>query len=91
MITKINIMDGSIIRQIELDCWPCTYGIYKIKKGYIIYGELEVIMLDFNFNELWRFSGADILNYFELCEDKIKLSDWQNNNYEIDFDGNSII
>ncbi len=92
-ITQINIADGSIIRHIKLDSYGCNFAIYKVKTGYVIYGELEIIMLDFDFNKKWSFSGKDIFasasgkNPFELREKSIHLWDFVDNEYEIDFEG----
>lgn len=53
-------------------------------------------MLDFNFNKKWSFSGRDVFvsvsrrKPFELCENSIKLYDFEDNFYEIDFMGNLI-
>lgn len=95
-ITQINVNDGSIIRHIKLDCFGCNFAIYKVKKGYIIYGEIEITMLDFDFIKKWSFSGKDIFasvsdkNPFELRENSIHLYDFEDNEYEIDFEGNII-
>ena len=64
--------------------------------GYLIYGEIEIIKLDNEFNTLWKFSGRDIFvsttgkNAFELTDHSIKLYDFNDNFYEIDFDGKLI-
>ncbi len=95
-IIQINIKDGSMIFYKQFDCLGCNYGIYKIKQGYIIYGELEITMLDFDFNKKWKFSGKDIFvsisekKAFELCDNSIKLYDFENNFYEIDLNGKLI-
>ena len=50
-------------------------------------------MLDFDFNVKWSFSGGDIFvsitnkKEFELTEDRIKLYDFNDRYYEIDFNG----
>ena len=95
-ILQIKVTDGSLLRCKKIVCSGCNYGIYKIKKGYIIYGETEIIMLDFEFNKIWNFSGKNIFvsltkkNSFELGENSIKLYDFDDNFYEIDFSGNLI-
>ena len=95
-ITIINIFDGSIINHVKFDCFGCNYGIYKVKKGYIIYGEIEITMLDFDFVKKWSFSGKDIFvslsnkKPFELHEDSICLYDFEDNYYEIDYEGKAI-
>lgn len=53
-------------------------------------------MLDFEFNERWKFLGKDIFvsvsgkTAFQLCEKTVKLYDFEDNFYEIDFDGTLI-
>lgn len=95
-IFQLNVNNGSMILFKELDCFGCNFGIYKVKSGYIIYGEIEIIMLDFDFNKKWSFSGRDIFvsvsgkESFKLCENSIKLYDFEDNFYEIDFTGNLI-
>ena len=93
-ITKINVLDGSIILHKHLYSYGDNFEIYKIKNGYIIYGEGEITMLDKEFEIKWTFSGADIfvndsrLKAFSICEDDtIELYDWQDNFYRINFNG----
>lgn len=92
-IVQLNVNDGTMINFKEFDCFGCNYGIYRVQNGYIIYGEIEIIMLDLNLNKKWSFSGKDIFvsmsekKAFELCEDSIKLHDFEGNFYEIDFSG----
>ena len=45
-ITKINIVDGSVLRHIQFECFGYNFGIYKVKQGNIIYGEMQITMLD---------------------------------------------
>ena len=53
-------------------------------------------MLDFDFKVKWKFSARDIFvtldntKAFELCNDRIKLFDFEKNYYEIDFNGKLI-
>ncbi len=95
-ITQINVLDGSVIACKELDCTGCNFEIYRLQRGYLIYGELEITMLDFELNIVWEFGEADIFvavtgkTAFELCDESIKLYDFNDNFYEIDFNGELI-
>lgn len=95
-IVQIDMNNGLILRSKKFECFGCNYGIFKVKNGYIIYGEIEILMLDFEFDKKWAFLGKDIFvslsgkKSFELCENSIKLYDIENNYYEIDYMGNLI-
>lgn len=95
-ITQIDIIDKKIVNRINFNCFGCNFGIYKIQTGYVIYGEIEITMLDMDFNKKWSFSGKDIFVSttnkmpFKLKENSICLYDFQDNYYEINFDGQLI-
>ena len=97
MITQINIINASVIRNVLLDCLGCNFAIYQIKKGYIVYGEIEITMLNFDFEKQWSFFGRDIFvsisnrEAFTINENSISLFDIEDNYYEIDFDGKQIV
>ena len=95
-ITQIKVTDGTIIRHIKLDCFGCNFAIHRVENGYIVYGEIEITMLDIDFIKKWSFSGKDIFvsidgkQPFEIRDDIICLYDFEDNYYEIDFEGKSI-
>ncbi len=96
-ITQINVKTGLIINHIHLiENAGINYAIYKSKTGYIIYGEIYITGLNDDFQIEWTFSGRDIWasitgkNPFELCDDYIKLYDFNDNYYEIDLNGKVI-
>ena len=95
-ITQIDLDSMQIVAGYELDVFGTTFSIYKMSDGYLIYGEIEIIKLDNNFQVLWRFGGRDIFvsitgkTSFEITSNSIKLYDFYDNFYEIDFDGNLI-
>ena len=97
MITQIKITNTSIIRHVLLNCFGCNFAIYKFKNGYIIHGEIEIILLNFDLIKQWSFSGRDIFvtisnkEPFTIRENSICLYDFEDNYYEIDFDGNQLI
>ena len=92
----IDVLSGTLIKHIHMDCFGSNFGIYRVPKGYIIYGEIEIIMLNNAFEKQWTFSGRDIFatksnkNPFVISDNTIELFDWEDNYYKIDFDGNLI-
>ena len=95
-ITQINVLNGSVIKRKRFDCFGCNFAIYKVDVGYVIHGEMEITMLDNEFNKMWSFMGKDIFasvsgkEPFEICKDRVKLYDFEENYYEIDFYGKCI-
>lgn len=97
-ITRIDLETMSIVacHEIEVNYFGVYYGIYRIPSGYLVYGEVLILKLDENFRVAWKFSGHDIFvsitgkNAFEITQDTIKLYDFYDNYYELDFDGNMI-
>lgn len=95
-ISQINVNHGKLLLHKKFECFGSNFGLYRVSKGYIVYGETEITMLDFDFNKKWEFSGKDIFvshtekKAFELCENCIKLYDWNDDYYELDLDGKLI-
>ena len=95
-ISQIDLETVQIIAGYELDVLGTTFSIYRMSDGYLIYGEIEIIKFDNEFNVAWKFSGRDIFvsitdkNAFELTDRSIQLYDFEDNFYEIDFNGNLI-
>lgn len=96
MISQICVDDGTLLRHKEFECSDCSFGLYRVEKGYIVHGETEIIMLDENFDRMWSFCGRDIFvsqtgeQTFSLGEDSVTVYDWDNRYYELDFSGNLI-
>ena len=70
-----------------------NFTIYKFKDDVIIHGELEIFRITKLGDIKWSFSGKDIWvniegkQEVEIKDDRIKLIDFENNEYEIDFNG----
>lgn len=96
IIIQLNVKDGSVVNFKKLDDFGCNFGIYKVCGGYVIHGEMEIVMLDSALNIVWSFIGKDIFvtqgeeKAFELCHDSIKLYDFNCHYYELDFSGKII-
>lgn len=95
-ISQIDLETFQIVASYELDVFGSNFSIHRMTDGYLIYGEIEILKLDNEFNTSWKFSGRDIFvsitgkNAFELTDHSIKLYDFEDNFYEIDFDGKLI-
>ena len=95
-LTSISLSDYNIVKKVKLPENGTNYGIYRCKYGYLIYGEMQITMLDFDFQCLWYFMGRDIFvsqnenKPFEFDDEKIMLYDWENNYYELDYNGRLI-
>lgn len=73
-----------------------NFTLHKLEEDFIIYGELEIFRITKNGEIIWRFGGRDIWvsvdgkNPFNIESDKIRLFDFDSNEYVLDFNGNVI-
>lgn len=90
---RISMKDCIIREYKQLDIIGCTFGLYETTHGYVVHGELDILMLDPNFELLWDFSGRDIFvsitgkTAFTLTDTTIQLYDFEDNYYEINMNG----
>lgn len=95
-IYVIDIDEYRLVKYQNIECTGTNFAIYLIDNGYIIYGELEIIKLDYELNKIWEFSGSDIFvtqddkSPFLIDGDRIKIYDWNGIYYEIDLNGKLI-
>ena len=72
------------------------FEFYNLKDDILLRGELQIHRIDFNGEIKWSYGGTDIWVNIDgkqeitILEDKIKLVDFNHDEYVIDFDGNSI-
>lgn len=96
-VCKIDLEAACIIDVVIIDDFGCNIGLYMVHSGFIIHGEIVVRMLDFDLKQLWEFCGKDIFvsvtdkKPFELSDDRIKLYDFEDNYYELDYNGHLLI
>ncbi len=90
---KLRLDALEIILRREIELYGCSFELCKAEKGWIIYGEMEIIGLDSDFNKIWSFSGHDIFVScnneccFEMTKHEILLCDWQGSHYALNYDG----
>lgn len=90
---RIDMKDCTIQKYKQLEIDGGTFGIYETPLGYVVHGELEILMVDPDFKVLWTFSGRDIFvsvtgkTAFERTDTTIQLYDFEDNYYEIDMNG----
>lgn len=86
------IPDLSLIWKAKADGITC-FEIFKRHQSYIIHGELEISRLDLDGRIMWQRSGADIFTTpegkddFEVTQEYIRATDWENRTYKFDFNG----
>lgn len=96
IITKIDLSENIVLSVIKTNNLGYNLGIYRCEGGYIIHGETNVFKINYDLKEEWSFSGNDIFvtqsgfPSFVIEKNRIKLHDWNNAYYELDFDGNLI-
>ena len=96
LMVQLDVANGSLIRDRDFEWCGCNLELYQLENDYLIYGEEYIVRLDDALKEKWRFSGKDIFvsisgkQPFELGPDSIRLYDFQDNFYEIDFSGQLI-
>ena len=81
--------------QIECDKSTC-FGIYEVNDEFIIHGELFISKISKTGKLEWQFSGRDIFvtmdgsDRINITEEYIRVTDWENNIYYLNFNGQEI-
>jgi len=92
---RIKLPEFIILSISEAD-FNTTIELIKANNKLIVHGEQEISCFDLNGNKLWSFSGADIFVSInnkipiEIFEDYIKLIDFEDREYYLNFDGKEI-
>lgn len=95
-ITRIHIRNRTLLQYLEFDIFGGGFSLFKVDQGYLIHGESQIIMLDFDFQKKWDYSGRDIFvtqtnePAFKMCSDAIHLQDFEGNKYVINYEGETI-
>ena len=86
-----------IVEQAKIDPFGTMFEVHRYKDDYILYGECEIYRVTKDLKEKWAFAARDIFvrcdtdaPAFEMKEDRICLYDFQDDYFEINYDGKLI-
>lgn len=86
-----------LVKKAVINPVGAMFAAYAYETDFILYGEVEIYRIAQDLMVLWTFSGRDIfVRYmgeepaFEMRSDRICLYDFEDNYYEIDYDGKVI-
>jgi hypothetical protein len=92
-IIRINLLAMRIERHCHLSDFGTYFSIYEFEKGYVVYGELDIVRVAKDFTVLWRFGGADIFvtpdgkESFAIEGTTLVLRDWNGRRYTLNEHG----
>ena len=95
-IVRIDLSTGLVKQRKDCKNWGGLHEIHAIKDGYIIWGECDIFRYDLELNQIWQFSGRDILvslkkdEHFWIENSMIHCRDFLGWHYVLDFNGNLI-
>lgn len=95
-ILRFNLLTKDLTQFVEVPGFDCGISIHRVEDGYILYGEMEIIMITNDLEVKWRYSGRDIFITidgscaFELKKDAIYLRDFEGNQYVVSYEGTTI-
>ena len=96
-VLQIRLSDLIVTRSRQLETLGENFEIHDVPAGFLIFGELEIAMLDGSLDTMWSFSGPDVFfgnnngPAFALNEDRVVLNDFLGDHFELDFDGNLVV
>ena len=97
LLCLFNPITMEIVKQTEIPSSGTMFSLLSYDKDFILYGEMEIYRVTKDLKIKWEFLGKDIfVRYkgeepaFEMKEDRICLYDFEDNYYEIDYDGKII-
>ena len=94
-IFKLSVPEFNLEWMVKADGATC-FQIYEVNGDFVIHGELNITRIGSNGHILWQNSGADIFTTLEGSEDFvikndiIEVTDWNNQLYKFDLDGNQL-
>ena len=97
IICELDLQTGKVINEKELNLTGTLFSVHRYHQDYIMYCETDIIRITRSLEVVWDFGARDIfVRYhgdepaFEMMPDRIRLYDFSDNYYEIDYDGKVI-
>lgn len=95
-VFNLSIPNLQLNWKVQADDTTC-FEIFKLNQDFIIHSELTISRISSQGEIVWQKSGADIFTTIDGKEDNFKVTDnyifatdWENNKYQFDFNGNAI-
>ncbi len=96
-VCELHIPTGKMINKKRMDRPGTLFSVYRYHQDFIMYCEMDIIRITRSLEVVWDFGARDIfVRYhgeepaFEMLPDRIRLYDFSDNYYEIDYDGKVI-
>lgn len=96
-VCEYDIQTEEMINKKSMDLTGTLFSVYRYKQDFIMYCEMDIIRMTRDLDVVWDFGARDIfVRYqgeepaFEMMQDRIRLYDFSDNYYEIDYDGKVI-
>ena len=94
----LNLQTGRIVKRKELALSGTLFSVHPYRDDFILYCEMNIIRMNQNLDVIWDYMARDIfVRYkgeepaFEMRKDRIRLYDFSDSFYEIDYNGKVII
>lgn len=89
--------NASVTKQVRINPMGTMFEVHRLENDYILYGEMEIYRISQELIVKWFFSGKDIFVRYQgnepaflMKQDRICLYDFEDNYYEINFEGTLI-
>ena len=96
-VCEFDAQTGEVKNKKSINMMGTLFSVYRYQQDFILYCEMYIIRMTQDLEVVWDFGARDIfVRYhgeepaFEMMSDRIRLYDFSDNYYEIDYDGNVI-
>ena len=97
LVCEVDLETGELSNKKKLDITGTLFSVHRYQQDFLMYCEMDIIRMTKNLDVVWDFCARDIFvrfqgeePAFEMMPDRIRLYDFSDNYYEIDYDGKVI-